>query len=101
MFHINNFILGLFWRIHQMDITSYFIHFIIGTVISTYFLNSAYQNMKFILKHKYILSYEVNIKHKNYLIFRIAQKREEAVNREISKLFANDKNANKKDKDDR
>jgi translocon-associated protein subunit gamma len=43
---------GLFWRIHQMDITSYFIHFIIGTVVSTYFLNYAYQNMKFILKHK-------------------------------------------------
>ncbi|CAM4975959.1 unnamed protein product [Rotaria socialis] len=43
----------------------------------------SYQNMKFILKHK------------------IAQKREEAVNREISKIFANDKNANKKDKDDR
>jgi len=39
--------------------------------------------MKFILKHK------------------IAQKREEAVNREISKIFANDKNTNKKDKDDR
>ncbi|UJR28079.1 hypothetical protein I4U23_009335 [Adineta vaga] len=75
--------LWLFWRIHQMDITSYFIHFIIGTAISTYFLNSAYQNMKFILKHK------------------IAQKREEAVNREITKLFANDKSANKKDKDDR
>ncbi|CAF2731657.1 unnamed protein product [Rotaria sp. Silwood2] len=75
--------LWLFWRIHQMDITSYFIHFIIGTAISTYFLNSAYQNMKFILKHK------------------IAQKREEAINREITKLFANDKNANKKDKDDR
>jgi Translocon-associated protein, gamma subunit (TRAP-gamma) len=34
-------------------------------------------------------------------LFRIAQKREEAVNREITKLFANDKNANKKDKDDR
>ncbi|CAF4216059.1 unnamed protein product, partial [Rotaria magnacalcarata] len=73
----------LFWRIHQMDFSSYFIHFIIGTIVSTYFLNLAYQNMKFILKHK------------------IAQKREEAVNREISKIFANDKNANKKDKDDR
>jgi len=33
--------------------------------------------------------------------YRIAQKREEAVSREIAKLFANDKNANKKDKDDR
>ncbi len=36
----------------------------------------------------------------NFLL-RIAQKREEAVNREISKVFANEKNANKKDKDDR
>lgn len=35
-----------------------------------------------------------------YRIFRIAQKREEAVNREITKLFANDKNA-QKNKDDR
>ncbi|CAF1185614.1 unnamed protein product [Rotaria sordida] len=75
--------LWLFWRIHHMDFSSYFIHFIIGTAISTYFLNLAYQNMKFILKHK------------------IAQKREDAVSREISKIFANDKNANKKDKDDR
>ncbi|CAF4163545.1 unnamed protein product, partial [Adineta steineri] len=25
--------LWLFWRIHQMEITSYFIHFIIGTAI--------------------------------------------------------------------
>ncbi|UJR21364.1 hypothetical protein I4U23_024456 [Adineta vaga] len=75
--------LWLFWRIHQMDFSSYFIHFILGTIASTYFLNLAYQNMKFILKHK------------------IAQKREEAVIREISKIFSNDKNANKKDKDDR
>ncbi|CAF0876067.1 unnamed protein product [Adineta ricciae] len=75
--------LWLFWRIHQMDFSSYFIHFILGTIVSTYFLNLAYQNMKFILKHK------------------IAQKREEAVNREISKIFASDKSANKKDKDDR
>ena len=43
---------GLFWRIHQMDFSSYFIHFIIGTIASTYVLNLAYQNMKFILKHK-------------------------------------------------
>jgi hypothetical protein len=44
----------------------------------------------------------LNINHKKFFFrLRIAQKREEAVNREISKLFANDKNANKKDKDDR
>ena len=34
------------------------------------------------------------------LTFRIAQKREDAVNREITKLFANDKSA-QKNKDDR
>lgn len=45
---------GLFWRIHQMDLTSYFIHFIIGTALSTYALNVAYRNMKFILKHKFV-----------------------------------------------
>lgn len=65
-----------------MDFSSYFIYFIVGTVASTYVLNLAYQNMKFILKHK------------------IAQKREEAVAREISKIYANDKNANK-NKDER
>ena len=65
-----------------MDFSSYFIYFIVGTLASTYVLNLAYQNMKFILKHK------------------IAQKREEAVAREISKIYANDKNANK-NKDDR
>jgi hypothetical protein len=44
----------------------------------------------------------LNIKYKKiFFLLRIAQKREEAVNREITKLFANDKNANKKDKDDR
>ncbi len=84
-----------------MDITSYFIHFIIGTVVSTYFLNYAYQNMKFILKHKYGSFSLILNKRISFVFFRIAQKREEAVNREITKLFANDKSAAKKDKDDR
>lgn len=84
-----------------MDFSSYFIYFIVGTIASTYFLNLAYQNMKYLLKHKFVLLFlfpSHNIK-RNF--FRIAQKREEAVNREITKIFANDKNANKKDKDDR
>ncbi|CAF1209035.1 unnamed protein product [Didymodactylos carnosus] len=51
--------------------------------VSTFFLNKAYSNMKFILKHK------------------IAQKREDAIGREINRLFAIDKNASKKEKDDR
>ena len=56
MFHMwpTTAISGLFWRIHQMDFSFYFVHFIIGTAVSTYFLNLAYQNMKFILKHKFV-----------------------------------------------
>ena len=49
---VEKWILGLFWRIHQMDLTFYFIHFIVGTAASAYFINLAYRNMKFILKHK-------------------------------------------------
>jgi len=55
---------GLFWRIHQMDFSSYFIHFIIGTIVSTYFLNLAYQNMKFILKHKLVVFLIHKTKHR-------------------------------------
>jgi translocon-associated protein subunit gamma len=92
---------GLFWRIHQMDFSSYFIYFIIGTVLSTYFLKLAYQNMKFILKHKLVFPLIFERQELEIYFSRIAQKREEAVHREISKIFANDKNSNKKDKDDR
>lgn len=35
-----------------MDFLSNLAFFVIGTVASTYVLNLAYQNMKFILKHK-------------------------------------------------
>jgi hypothetical protein len=34
-------------------------------------------------------------------LYRIAQKREEAINREINQAFANSKNANRNDKENR
>lgn len=57
--------------------------FVIMTLVSTYLVSFAYKNTKFILKHK------------------VAVKREEAINREISKKIAEDKKMNKKEKDER
>jgi len=57
--------------------------FLIVTILSTYLVSFAYKNTKFVLKHK------------------VAIKREEAVNREISKKMAEDKKMNKKEKDER
>lgn len=72
----------LFWRIHQMEPLEFYIYFIIATAGATYLISYAYKNVKFVLKHK------------------IAQKREEAIIKEINAKQA-DKNSNKKDKDDR
>merc|ERR1712127_812716 len=57
--------------------------FLMVTILSTYLVSFAYKNTKFVLKHK------------------VAIKREEAVNREISKKMAEDKKMNKKEKDER
>ena len=46
------FALGLFWRIHQMDLYQSAIVFVLGTIISTYLVAMSYKNVKFILKHK-------------------------------------------------
>merc|ERR1711909_120144 len=73
----------LFWRIHQMDLYQSGILFAVGTLISTYLVAFAYKNVKFVLKHK------------------IAQKREDAVAREVMKKIADDKKMNKKEKDER
>merc|ERR1712154_165797 len=67
----------LFWRIHQMDLYQSAIIFVIGTIISTYFVAMAYKNVKFILKHK------------------IALKREDAVAKEMMKKLADDKRMTK------
>ncbi|KAL3862560.1 hypothetical protein ACJMK2_008520 [Sinanodonta woodiana] len=73
----------LFWRIHQMDLYQSGIIFVVGTIVSTYLVSFAYKNVKFVLKHK------------------VAQKREEAVSREMMKKLADDKKMNKKEKDER
>ncbi|KAJ8319853.1 hypothetical protein KUTeg_001440 [Tegillarca granosa] len=73
---------GLFWRIHQMDLYQSGILFAVGTIISTYLVALAYKNVKFVLKHK------------------ITLKREDAVTREMTKKFADDKKMTKKEKDE-
>merc|ERR1712135_183825 len=75
--------MGLYWRIHLMDPLSSSPFFLVITILSTYLVSFAYKNTKFVLKHK------------------VAIKREEAVNREISKKMAEDKKMNKKEKDER
>merc|ERR1712071_316520 len=65
----------IFWRIHSMDP--------VNTFVSTWLLAFAYRNTKFLLKHK------------------VAQRREEAIMREMNKKLADDKKMNKKEKDDR
>lgn len=66
-----------------MDLYQSGILFAVGTIISTYLIAMAYKNVKFVLKHK------------------IAQKREDAVAREVMKQIADDKKMNKKEKDER
>jgi len=73
----------LFWRIHQMDPMSAWPIWIVGTLGATWLLAFAYRSSKFVLKHK------------------IAQKREEAVTREIMKKYGDDKRMSKKEKDER
>jgi len=73
----------LYWRIHQMEPRDSWPIWIVLTVASTWLLAFAYKNVKFVLKHK------------------IAQKREEAVTREIMRRYADDKKMTKKEKDER
>jgi len=73
----------LFWRVHQVDPKDAWFLWIILTAAATWLVAFAYKNTKFVLKHK------------------IAQKREEAVSREIMRQFADDKRVSKKEKDER
>merc|ERR1711893_4598 len=88
LFYGNAFIVSaipiwLFWRIHQMDPYQSAVLFLVGTLVSTYLVAFAYKNVKFLLKHK------------------VAQKREEAVSREVSKMITDDKKISKREKDER
>jgi len=88
LFYGNAFIVSavpiwLFWRIHNMDLLSSGIFFILMTAASTYLMAMAYRNIKFQLKHK------------------IAVRREDAVTREINRLLGDDKKVTRKEKDER
>lgn len=72
----------LFWRIHSMEPLNFAVYYVVGTIVAAALISYAYINVKFVLKHK------------------VAQKREEAVSREVSLKLA-DKKYNKKDKDDK
>lgn len=75
--------LGLFWRIHMVDLTIAGVFFVLLSLLSTYMMEIAYRNTKFALKHK------------------ISSKREEGVSREMGKLLADDKKMSRKEKDER
>jgi len=88
LFYGNAFIVSaipvwLFWRIHQMDLYQSAILFVLVTILTTWLVAFAYKNVKFVLKHK------------------VAQKREEAVSKEVMRLIADDKKMTKKEKDER
>lgn len=77
------FIIGLYWRIHQIELIPAFVFFVLITGLSTYLMAMAYRNTKFALKHK------------------VAVKREEAVTREVAKQLSDDKKTSRKEKDER
>lgn len=74
---------GLYWRIHQIDLLSALVFFVLITGVSTYLMAMAYRNTKFALKHK------------------VALRREDAVSREVAKQLADDKKISRKEKDER
>jgi len=67
----------------MIDLVSSLVLFVIVTLGSTYLVALAYKNTKFVLKHK------------------IAVKREEAVTRDMTKKFSEDKKMSKKERDER
>jgi len=90
LFYGNAFIVSalpiwVFWRMHQMDLVQSSILFAIMTIASTWLVAFAYRNVKFVLKHK------------------VAQKREDAVSKEVMKKLtdADNKKISRKEKDER
>ncbi|XP_075151593.1 translocon-associated protein subunit gamma [Haematobia irritans] len=88
LFYGNAFIVSavpiwLFWRVHNMDLLSSAIFFILMTGASTYLMAMAYKNIKFQLKHK------------------IAVRREAAVTREVNRQMGDDKKVTRKEKEER
>ncbi|KAI1283077.1 Translocon-associated protein subunit gamma [Halotydeus destructor] len=88
LFYGNSFILAvlpiwLFWRIHNLDVLEAGFVYLVVTGLTTWLVAFAYKNSKFVLKHK------------------IAQKREDAVTKEVMRQLNDDKKLNKKEKDER
>jgi len=90
LFYGNAFIVSalpiwVFWRMHQMDLVQSSILFCIMTIVSTWLVAFAYKNVKFVLKHK------------------VAQKREDAVSKEVMRQLteADSKKISRKEKDER
>uniref|UniRef100_A0A8C4N3L7 Translocon-associated protein subunit gamma n=1 Tax=Eptatretus burgeri TaxID=7764 RepID=A0A8C4N3L7_EPTBU len=75
----------LYWRIWQMDLIQSALVFSLVTVLSTWLVATAYKNLKFILKHK------------------VAQKREDAISKEVLRKLSemDNKKMSKKEKDER
>ncbi|XP_028319919.1 translocon-associated protein subunit gamma [Gouania willdenowi] len=74
----------LFWRIWHMDLVQSAVLYTVMTLVSTYLVAFAYKNVKFVLKHK------------------VAQKREDAVSKEVArKSEADNRKMSRKEKDER
>lgn len=66
-----------------MDLLDSAILFVLVSVVTTWLVAFAYKNTKFVLKHK------------------IAQKREDAITKDVLKVVSDDKKMGKKEKDER
>ncbi|RXM98711.1 Translocon-associated protein subunit gamma [Acipenser ruthenus] len=75
----------LFWRIWHMDLVQSAVLYSVMTLVSTYLVAFAYKNVKFVLKHK------------------VAQKREDAVSKEVTRKLseADNRKMSRKEKDER
>ncbi|XP_070761791.1 translocon-associated protein subunit gamma isoform X1 [Enoplosus armatus] len=74
----------LFWRIWHMDLVQSAVLYAVMTLVSTYLVAFAYKNVKFVLKHK------------------VAQKREDAVSKEVTRKLseADNRKMSRKEKDE-
>lgn len=74
---------GLFWRIHQMDLSASWFIFALITGLSTWLIAYAYKHHKYVLK------------------FKIVSKHGDAISREVTKQIVDDKKMTKKERDER
>ncbi|CAO2612979.1 Translocon-associated protein subunit gamma [Lemmus lemmus] len=74
----------LYWRIWHMDLIQSAVLYSVMTLVSTYLVAFAYKNVKFVLKHK------------------VAQKREDAVSKEVTRKLseADNRKMSRKEKDE-